>query len=727
MDKCSSTHCSSRAGSQSLSGVAADALRYKWFIRGMDCGSCAAKVEKALAGMQGVSQVRVLYSTERLLVDMDSSVKPQAVKAKVAELGFSLEGNQRTDEESSFWTLHLDLLLLGGLTVLAALVYLLVPGWGELAFYAPAIIGVIPFIRKSVAQAKNGSWFGIETLMSVAAIGALILGETFEATLVLLLFSIGQMLESVAAHKARAGVQSLMELAPDTAIRIENGQRINDVPAEFLQPGDLIEVRPGDRLPVDCILGDNMGDNASAMGVFDESALTGESIPVTRLRGEKVMAGSLVVDKVIRVTVVSEPGSNAIDRIVQLIEEAEERRAPIARLVDRFSAWYTPLVIGISALVMLIPPLLFAASWHVWAYKALSLLLIACPCALVVSIPAAVTSGLAAAARFGALIKGGAALEQLRQVKHLAFDKTGTLTEGKPEVTAVEPFFSSDGGSDRGVLSLAAAIEQGSSHPLATAIIDRAERLGITVPEAADVVVMPGVGVKGVVSGQSVQITAPKVLPQSLQTPNLMKRISTLESQGNTVVVVLADQQVQGLIALADTLRSDAAEAVQRLKAMGISSTMLTGDNRRTAAAIAGQLGIDYRAELLPEDKVSAIRELQANGNGAVAMVGDGINDAPALKSAELGIAMGRGSDVALETADAALTHERLPELAGMISLSRRTAGIVRQNIVLSLGINMLFLLTTLLGITGLMGAVLSDVGGTILVTLNAMRLLSSR
>ena len=725
MDKCSSTHCSSRAGSQSLSGVAADALRYKWFIRGMDCGSCAAKVEKALAGMQGVSHVRVVYSTERLLVDMDSSVKPRAIKAKVDELGFSLEGSQRTTEESSFWRLHLDLLLLGGLTVLAALVYLLVPGWGELAFYAPAIIGVIPFIRKSVAQARNGSWFGIETLMSVAAIGALILGETFEATLVLLLFSIGQMLESVAAHKARAGVQSLMELAPDTAIRIENGQRINDVPAEFLQPGDLIEVRPGDRLPVDCILDDNMGDNASATGVFDESALTGESIPVTRLRGEKVMAGSLVVDKVVRVTVVSEPGANAIDRIVQLIEEAEERRAPIARLVDRFSAWYTPMVIGISVLVMLFPPLLLDASWHDWAYKALTLLLIACPCALVVSIPAAVTSGLAAAARFGALIKGGAVLEQLRQVKHLAFDKTGTLTEGRPEVTVVQPV----NGTEGKTLKLAAAVEQGSSHPLATAIISRAKQRDITIPEADDIAVIPGSGVKGVVDGQIVQVTSPKGLPEALQrslqqSSELFEGINLLESRGNTVVVVQADQQVVGLIALADTLRSDAAEAVGRLKAMGITSTMLTGDNRRTAAAIAGQLGIDFRAELLPEDKVNAIRDLQAQGKGAVAMVGDGINDAPALKSAELGIAMGRGSDVALETADAALTHERLPELAGMISLSQKTARIVRQNILLALGINTLFLLTTLFGITGLMGAVLSDVGGTILVTLNAMRLL---
>ena len=547
----------------------------------------------------------------------------------------------------------------------------------------------------------------------------MILGETFEATLVLLLFSVGQMLESVAARKARAGVQSLMGLTPDTATRIEDGRRINDVPAEFLQPGDLIEVRPGDRVPVDCLL----DGNASAVGVFDESALTGESMPVNRVQGEKVMAGSLVIDQAIRLTVQSEPGASAIDRIILLIEEAEERRAPIARLVDQFSAWYTPLVIGISVLVATVLPLLLGDSWQVWAYKALTLLLIACPCALVVSIPAAVTSGLAAAARFGALIKGGAALEQLRQIKHLAFDKTGTLTEGKPEVTVVQPLK----GSGNELLMLAASVEQGSSHPLATAIINKAKKMEVTLPDAIGVTVMSGSGVKGVIEGRNIQVLAPKALPVQLQQSDLMSEINSLESQGNTVVVVLDDQEVQGFIGLADTLRSDALEAIQRLKAMGVSSTMLTGDNHRAAAAIAGQLGIDYRAELLPEDKVNAIRELQAGTKGAVAMVGDGINDAPALKSAELGIAMGRGSDVALETADAALTHERLPELAGMIELSQATARIVRQNIALALGINTLFLLSTLLGITGLMGAVLSDVGGTILVILNAMRLLKRK
>ena len=722
MNPCCSKKPSTQTGSEANSvprAVTTGVHRYKWFVRGMDCGSCAAKVEKALAGLRGVSQVRVVYSTERLLVDMETSGSVSAVESTVAELGFQLEASQQSAREPTFWQLYSELAVLGGLTVLALVLRLMFPVWGELVFYLPAAVGVIPFIRKSIAQAKNGSWFGIETLMSVAAIGAMILGETLEATLVLLLFCVGQMLESIAARKARAGVQSLMQLTPDTAIRIENDRRVTDVPAEFLQPDDLIEVRPGDRLPVDCIL----DEKASEVGVFDESALTGESMPVSRTRGEKVMAGSLVVDQAVQLTVVSEPGANAIDRIIQLIEEAEERRAPIARMVDRFSAWYTPLVIGISALVMIVSPLLLGGSWSAWAYKALTLLLIACPCALVVSIPAAVTSGLASAARFGALIKGGAALEQLRQVKHLAFDKTGTLTEGKPKVTAVEGI----NATGNELLILAAAVEQGSSHPLATAILNRAKEQELLIPDATDMTVLPGSGVKGLVNGQCIQVLAPKALPESLQQPALIDSINALESLGNTVVIVLADQQVLGFIGLADTLRSDAAEAIRRLKAMGISSTMLTGDNRRAAAAIAGQLGIDYRAELLPEDKVSAIQELQAKGLGAVAMVGDGINDAPALKSAELGIAMGRGSDVALETADAALTHERLPELAGMIDLSKATARIVRQNIVLALGINTLFLLTTLFGITGLMGAVLSDVGGTILVTLNAMRLLKRK
>ncbi len=708
------TGCSKPGGSSVIPPVTDSTHRFKWSIRGMHCGSCAAKVEKALMSVSGVSQARVAFATERLLVDMNSD-NTHAIKKLIKEMGYSLEETDQPEEDEPLWKSHSTFTLLAVLTTVATLLYFINPAWGAFGFYVATVMGVIPFTKKALSQIKNGTWFGIETLMTVAALGALILGETVEAVLVLLLFSLGEMLEGFAGRKAKAGIKSLMQLTPDTAFRIQDNERV-EVPADFLVPGEIIEVRPGDRLPVDATLN-------STNGLFDESALTGESMPVTREADEKVMAGSLVVDQPVRLTVVSEPGSNAIDRIITLIEDAEERRAPIARMIDKFSAWYTPLVMAIAALVMVIPPLLLGAAWQPWAYKALTLLLIACPCALVVSIPAAVTSALAAASRFGALIKGGAALEQLRLVKKLAFDKTGTLTEGKPQVTAVVPVNE----DENQLLALAATIEQGSSHPLATAIINEANSRNLSLTEASDVRVLTGMGVKGQVDNRIITILAPRHVEAHYLDHSLTEKIERLESEGNTVIVVQDDQQVLGLIGLADTLRNDAVEAIAVLKEIGVDCVMLTGDNRRAAAAIAGKLGIDYKAELLPEDKVKAIAALQSENKGAVAMVGDGINDAPALKTAELGIAMGRGSDVALETADAALTHERLIELANMIGLSKDTAKITRQNIALALGINTFFLMTTLFGMTGLMAAVLSDAGGTVLVTLNALRLMQKR
>lgn len=690
-----------------------DSQRLKWHIRGMHCGSCAAKVEKSLRALAGVRRVRVIFATERLLVELAPDVDAAMITDAVKTMGYKLERHDLANKKESLWQRYGTFIMLAMLTALSTIAQLIDPSYGKIGFTITTLIGVIPFSQKAIMQMKNGTWFCIETLMTVAAIGALLLGETAESTLVLFLFSVGEMLEGFAGRKAKAGIHKLMTLAPDSAIRIDNGQRTT-VAAEFLSPNDIIEVRPGDRLPVD-------GTVHSAQGVFNESALTGESMPVTRIQGEQVMAGFLVVDQPVQIIVVSEPGQNAIDRIVTLIEEAESRRAPIARMIDRFSAWYTPLVMGIAALVLVIPPLVWGESWQDWAYKALTLLLIACPCALVVSIPAAVTSALTAATRFGALIKGGAALEKLRLINKLAFDKTGTLTEGKPTVTNITAFV----GTESELLMLAAAVEQGSSHPLAKAVVSAAEAQQLVLPEASDITVLIGEGMTGTVAAQRIDILAPRYVTD--MAAEQQQQLATLESQGNTVVVVLRAQQPVGLIALADTLRPDAVSAIKQLRAVGVECVMLTGDNRRAAAAIAKQLTIEFKAELLPEDKVAAITELQQANHDAVAMVGDGINDAPALKAAELGIAMGRGSDVALETADAALTHERLTELASMISLSKETARITRQNIAIALGVNTLFLLTTVFGLTGLMAAVLSDAGGTVLVTLNALRLMRRR
>ena len=431
------------------------------------------------------------------------------------------------------------------------------------------------------------------------------------------------------------------------------------------------------------------------------------------------MAGAVVVDKVVRFTITSKQGENAIDRILHLIEEAESRKAPLERFLDKFSRWYTPLMMLVSLFVIIVPPMFFAQPWETWVYRGLALLLIACPCALVISTPAAITSGLAAAAKRGALIKGGAALEQLGKIETIAFDKTGTLTKGKPEVTDI---ITLGDVQESELLENIAAIEVGSSHPLAVSLVNKAKSAGIHLPEALDKQALIGSGVRGVVNGVVYQAIAPSKLGFEMS-GDIESRIQQMEEQGKTVVVAVQNENtVMGLIAWQDTLREDSAQAVKALRGLGINSIMLTGDNPRSAQAISSMIDIDFKASLLPQDKVTYVEELSSNAN--VAMVGDGINDAPAMKASSIGIAMGGGTDVALETADAAITHNRLVELAGMIELSRATLSNIRQNIFLALGLKGVFLVTSLLGITGLWVAVLADSGATAIVTLNALRLL---
>ena len=684
---------------------------YRWRISGMDCPACARKIENAVGQLPGVAQARVLFATEKLLVSADKDVRQQVEQA-VVSAGFTLRSeSQPAEENPGFWRENGLLLALGTLLLASWLLQAIEPQAGKIAFILTTLVGCWPVARTALRLMRSGTPFAIETLMTVAALGALFIGATAEAAMVLLLFMLGERLEAFAAGRARRGVTALMALKPDEALRIR-GDRRETVAVSALQPGDLIEVAAGGRLPADAIL-------ATSFASFDESALTGESMPVARQAGETVAAGSLSVDRLVTLRVASKPGESAIDRILHLIEEADAHRAPVERFLDRFSRVYTPLVMALALLVALIPPLLFAGDWQAWIYKGLTLLLIGCPCALVISTPAAITSGLAAAARHGVLIKGGAALESLNNVRTLAFDKTGTLTEGKPQIVAIEAF---DGQDEAALLAKAAAVEQGSSHPLAKAIVQLAEQRRLLIPQATAQKTLAGSGIEAVVGGHKLSICAPDRLAL---TAERQAQVAQLESAGNTVVIVAQNLQPTGLIALRDTLRPDAAAALAELRALNITAVMLTGDNPRAAAAIASELAIDYWAGLLPEDKVAAIHEL--NQRSAVAMVGDGINDAPAMKAATLGIAMGGGSDVALESADAALTHNRLTGLATMIRLSRATHANIRQNITLALGLKGLFLVTTLLGITGLWLAVLADSGATALVTANALRLLSKR
>ncbi|HGY9577495.1 TPA: zinc/cadmium/mercury/lead-transporting ATPase [Vibrio harveyi] len=713
---CSSGGCSSEsAEDEGPAEPLESSIRHSWLVSGMDCPSCAQKLEKAITSVEGVTNAKVLFATEKLVVDFDNRAVAAVIEQVSQQTGFPLTSTDapKPKAEKKGWLGivkdNVQILSIAGAMAFAGIISDFNPTLSTWLFTLTCLLGLYPVAMKAVKLARSGTPFAIETLMSVAALGALYLGETAEAAMVLLLFLIGEKLEAYASSRARSGVQALMDLVPENTTLIVDGER-QEVPASQLQPGDIIEVAPGGRMPADGLL---MTQAAS----FDESALTGESVPVEHAEGGKIMAGAVVVDKVVQVKVTSRQGENAIDRILHLIEEAESRKAPLERFLDKFSRWYTPLMMLVSLLVIITPPLLFAQPWETWVYRGLALLLIACPCALVISTPAAITSGLAAAAKRGALIKGGAALELLGRVESVAFDKTGTLTQGKPQVTDVVPFDV----TEEQLLSLTASIEIGSSHPLALSLVSKAQEQGINIPEAADKTAQVGSGVTGVVEGKLVQVIAPSKadFPISQQ---VEQQVVELEGQGKTVVIARHDHEVLGLIAWQDTLRQDAQQAVAALKKLGISSVMLTGDNPRSAEAIANQIGLDYKASLLPADKVHYVEEISAQHT--VAMVGDGINDAPAMKASSTGIAMGGGTDVALETADAALTHNRLVELPAMIELSRATLNNIRQNVALALGLKGVFLVTSLLGITGLWVAVLADSGATALVTLNALRLL---
>ncbi|PVI88351.1 Zn(II)/Cd(II)/Pb(II) translocating P-type ATPase ZntA [Salmonella enterica] len=700
---CCEEHCASSAPvSTAVAGT-----RYTWKISGMDCAACARKVENAVRQIRGVNQAQVLFATEKLVVDADADLRAQIERA-VQKAGYTLRSEDSRDAApESRLKENLPLITLIIMMAISWGLEQFNHPFGQLAFIVTTLVGLYPIARQALRLMKSGSWFAIETLMSVAAIGALFIGATAEAAMVLLLFLIGERLEGWAASRARKGVSALMALKPETATRLRDGVR-EEVAINTLRPGDIIEVAAGGRLPAD-------GKLVSGFASFDESALTGESIPVERATGDKVPAGATSVDRLVTLEVLSEPGASAIDRILTLIEEAEERRAPIERFIDRFSRIYTPVIMVIALLVTLIPPLMFDGGWQEWIYKGLTLLLIGCPCALVISTPAAITSGLAAAARRGALIKGGAALEQLGRITQVAFDKTGTLTIGKPRVTAIHP---ASGISEAELLALAAAVEQGATHQLAQAIVREAQTRDLAIPTAESQRTLAGTGIEAQVNGERILICAAGKQPAAA----FAGQISELENAGQTVVLVLRNETVLGVLALQDTLRDDARDAIRELHQLGVNGVILTGDNPRAAAAIAGELDLAFKAGLLPEDKVRAVTAL--NQQAPLAMVGDGINDAPAMKAASIGIAMGSGTDVALETADAALTHNRLRGLAQMITLARATHANIRQNITIALGLKAIFLVTTLLGFTGLWLAILADTGATVLVTANALRLL---
>jgi len=717
-------------------------------VQGMDCASCASKIDTAVRRLPDVQDVSVSVTSGTLTVVHAPSADLKSVQKQVSGLGYSItpivkatetanpapvahdhSGHSHTAGESDTEGLHGHdhgpsegpwwRGKKGRLTIMAGASLVVAYGIGHLfpevetyAFVIAMLVGLVPIARRAVMAALAGTPFSIEMLMTIAAVGALVIDATEEAAAVVFLFLVGELLEGVAAGKARDSIKSLTMLVPKNAL-LEEGDKTREVPAETLAVGSVILVRPGDRISADGVI-------IAGESSIDESPVTGESVPLRKGVDDSVFAGTVNGDAALRVRVTAAAQDNTIARVVRLVEEAQESKAPTERFIDRFSRYYTPGVVLVAALVAIIPPLLAGGVWSEWVYKGLAVLLIGCPCALVISTPAAIAAALSSGARRGLLLKGGAVLEGLGKLTAVAFDKTGTLTEGKPKVTDVLPF----GRTADEVLRYAAALETGSSHPLAVAILDRANEDGVDVPSVSNAKALGGKGVTADIDGVEVFFGSPKAALErvKMSAPHT-KMITALNDEGKTVSVLVIGDVLAGAIAMRDEARADAAAGLKALTDAGIHTVMLTGDNKRTATAIGAQLGIEVRAELMPEDKQRIVGELKKEGY-VVGKVGDGINDAPALAAADIGIAMGGGTDVALETADAAVLHGRVGDVALMIDLSKRTMRNIFQNITIALGLKAVFLVTTVIGITGLWPAILADTGATVLVTMNALRLL---
>ncbi len=710
-----------------------------FIIGNMDCAHCATEVEEGVSRLDGVLDVRVDFASGKMLLEGD--VDFNTLRQRVEALGKTIEHPDTASSEAArggilgFWDylrsrFETRIALFGGAGVLLTLLLSIIgipQSISALLYSAALLVMLYPIARNGWNSLRINHTFNINALMTIAAIGALIIGEYLEAATVIFLFVIGEALEGYTASRARASIGALMALKPQQALVIRDGQELL-LPVEEVTIGDEVLVKAGERIPVD-------GEIIAGESAIDQSPITGESVPVHKTVGDEVYTATVNGNGTLRVRVTALAEDNTLSRIIRLVEEAQSARAPSQRVVDRFAQYYTPAVAILALLVAVVPPLLFNAPFydtpdgHGWLYRALALLVIACPCALVISTPVTVISAITAAARQGVLIKGGAHLEALGTLKAIIFDKTGTLTKGRPLVQYWRSV-DCDTGADcelcDDVLALAAAVERGSSHPLAQAVINAAQdrALDARYPVAETVATLAGQGVTGQISNQQVTIGNHRWFDADYPHPTeICEQVASLERQGQTAMLLHDGERVRGFISVADTLRDEGKTALSQLRKLGLYTVMSTGDNREAAQAIGEQLGLDeIHAELLPEDKVQVVQDLRQRLKN-VAMVGDGVNDTPALAAAMVGIAMGAaGSAQALETADVALMSDDLSKLPFTIRLARFARRLIKQNIALSFGVKAVFIVLALLGLASLWMAVLADVGVSLLVTLNGMR-----
>ena len=690
-------------------------------IPSMDCASEEGEIRHALAGIPGIQGLNFQLSARTLRIDAPAEVLPRALDA-IRQAGFDPQPMAPLGQADSHAPMSEGLWRLGGSLLLAVAAELLDFFAPETALYkgagmalAAAAIWLAGFstYRKGFTALRQGR-LNISALMTVAVTGAFLIGQWPEAAMVMALYTIAELIEARAVDRARNAIKSLLDLTPDTAeVRQPDGEWKMLAAADVALEA-IVRVKPGARIPLDGVV--MAGDSA-----VNQAPVTGESMPVDKVAGDPVFAGTINGTGALEVRVTAAASNTTLARIIQAVEQAQGSRAPTQQFVDRFASIYTPAVFALAVAVALLTPWLMGLSWMEALYKALVLLVIACPCALVIATPVTVVSGLASAARRGILIKGGVYLEGAHKIRAIALDKTGTITQGKPRLVATEVLPSPIPQAQ--ILRWAGDLAGHSDHPVSKAI---AQGLDRSNGQLEQFTALPGRGIQARTDGQTLILGNHRLIEErSLCTPAIEERLAEHEAQGRTVTLLAMDSQVLALFAVADTIKESSREALSELHALGVRSVMLTGDNPATAQTIAQQAGIDdARGNLLPEDKLTAIEDLQTR-YGVTAMTGDGINDAPALARSDIGIAMGAaGTDTAMEAADVVIMNDDLRRIPELIRLSRRTRAVLWQNIVLALGIKSVFLVLTVLGSATMWMAVFADMGASLIVVFNGLRLL---
>ncbi|MGP4108921.1 heavy metal translocating P-type ATPase [Virgibacillus sp. L01] len=688
-------------------------------VVGMDCGSCAKSIENHLSSISSVNNVSVNFSTGKMKVDHENSIDD--IVSEVSKIGYKAsllsDGNKAKAAEKTKGKGGYGLITLSGILIALGFIgsYAGSPTIISTILYAAAIAisGYKP-VKSAYFSVKSRS-LDMNVLMSAAAIGAALIGEWFEGATVVWLFALGTALQNRSIEQTRKSIRNLMDLAPSEAW-IKIGSELVKKPVEEVSVGEIVIIKPGDRIPLD-------GEIIQGDSSVNQAPITGESIPVDKLIGDTVYAGTINESGSLEVRATKLVEDTTIAKIIHLVEEAQEQKAPTEAFIDKFASVYTPIVFVLALAVIVLPPLFGFGAWGEWVYKGLALLVVACPCALVISTPVAIVSAIGNAAKNGVLIKGGTFLEKAGAINAIAFDKTGTLTEGKPKVSEIRTLSA----SEDELISLAFTLEDYSTHPIARTIVEYAKDKGNQPKNGELFKSIVGKGVQATIGGEIYYAGNLKLFEElNIALGEIEADVNEIQSQGKTVVIIGTEQEIMGIISVSDTIRNTTVKALNGLKQVGVNQlAMLTGDNEGTAKMISKETNVNrYFAELLPEDKVDAIKQLQSEGH-KVAMVGDGINDAPALATSDLGIAMGgAGTDTAMETADIVLMADNLERLPHTIKLSRKALAIIKQNIWFSLIVKFIALVLIFPGWLTLWMAVLSDTGAAVIVILNALRLL---